>query len=357
MSLTQKQLIRIAGCICDQLLTLKQSKQRQVNYKVASLMEQMNRLPVIQRKLYHCEIRKWQAAGEKVLEQLEAVLRDIPYYTQQIEEAIQACSFKTPSVAEVYLELLQAEEEFGELEYRSSEDQLVVTTEPIELENVYLGAFEIQLDIPGLAEMRYNSIYRIVALDPHPPASNDSVTHPHVSDDHLCPGDAGAAINTSLVTGRICDFFLLVRSVLTNYNSESPYVSLNSWHGTPCYDCGWIMDDDDGYFCQFCENVFCGECSDYCRRCHEGACRGCLTECPVCGNLTCPDCMTECPDCGEPLCKTCLEDQACPCLEEDKENEDEESIATNETGNESKEFDVIREAARATETTVNIDAA
>ncbi len=63
------------------------------------------------------------------------------------------------------------------------------------MNDVHLGDFEIQLHVPSLAEMRYNSIFRIVALDPHPAASNDCVTHPHVSDERLCPGDAGAAIN------------------------------------------------------------------------------------------------------------------------------------------------------------------
>ena len=57
-------------------------------------------------------------------------------------------------------------------------------------------------------------MYRVVALDPHPAGSDESVTHPHVRDEQLCAGDAAAAIRSALAGGRICDFFLLVRSVL-----------------------------------------------------------------------------------------------------------------------------------------------
>ena len=63
----------------------------------------------------------------------------------------------------------------------------------------------------------------MIALDPHPAALNDAVTHPHVSDERLCTGDAGAAIQAALAAGRVFDFFTLVRSVLVTYNPESPY--------------------------------------------------------------------------------------------------------------------------------------
>lgn len=204
-------------------------------------------------------------------------------------------------------------------------------------------------------------------MDPHPASCNECVTHPHVSDERLCPGDAGAAINMALSAGRICDFFLLVRSVLTSYNPGSPYVSLDNWHGKACYDCGYVVDGDEIYWCCYCENDFCSDCSSYCRRCEDTFCRSCLEECQVCNDLICRSCMTSCPECNEQLCKNCLDDMECPCLkenEENKENQDEERESTSRTvaasdANEeiNKSIDVIREAARATASSVGIDAA
>jgi len=77
--------------------------------------------------------------------------------------------------------------------------------------------------------------------------------------------------------------------------------------------------------------------------------------------------MSVCPECGERLCENCLDGMACPCIEENEEieNEDRENdenptttVAASDTNEEHNDgFDVIREAARATETTVGIDAA
>jgi hypothetical protein len=47
-------------------------------------------------------------------------------------------------------------------------------------------------------------------MDPHPSSRNNEVTHPHVSGERLCAGDAGAAIEAAIASGRICDFFVLV---------------------------------------------------------------------------------------------------------------------------------------------------
>ncbi len=100
---------------------------------------------------------------------------------------------------------------------------------------VYLGEFEIQLQLAGQGESHdHEELYRIVAVDPHPATSDESVTHPHVRDECLCAGEAGAAICSALTSGRICDFFLLVRSVLKEYNPKSPFVPLDKWNGICC---------------------------------------------------------------------------------------------------------------------------
>ena len=365
MSLSQRQLARIASDIRDQLLVFKRSRQRQVQEKLANVIEQLNRLQGSRRKLNLCEVRGWTAAGKKTMLQIEAALREIPYQIQQAEQSVQACDINVLSVTDVYKELTQADEEFDGLVYHKQGDLLALITEPIELEDVYLGDFEIQLHVPSLAEMRYNTVYRILALDPHTAASNECVTHPHVSDERLCAGDAGAAINMALTTGRICDFFTLVRVVLTTYNPNSPYVPLDKWNGISCYECGYITSADDTCWCDCCQHDYCGECGSYCRRCEEATCIACLETCSVCDEPVCPSCMRTCPECVERLCENCLTNLQCPCIEDNEENQDEESkdtttreVAASDADREQGgDFDVMREAARATQRTVGIDAA
>ena len=224
-----------------------------------------------------------------------------------------------PTVSDVFAELLQARQEFDRFDFDLKQQVVSVTTEPIELENVYLGEFRIRLHIDRLCELpRRHTIYQIIALDPHPARANESVTHPHVRDEELCVGDAAAAIASALANGRICDFFLLVRSVLNTYNGHSPYVPLTEWSGSACNDCGYIVDHDETYYCESCQNDFCGECVSYCRRCDTSVCRGCLETCPICDEPVCANCLTKCPKCKTTLCRACLEANECKCEKEDE---------------------------------------
>ena len=323
MELTQRHLVRVAGRIRQQLSMFHSARGNQTQAPLDILLDRMQTLQAARQNLSLCRDRSWAAATSRAMAAVSSALREVPYYVGQVEQAMEHSQVALPSLRDVYQELIQTQEEFGELLYHDEGDLLAVQTEPIELEDVYLGEFEIQVHVFSLSQMQHGTVYRIVALDPHPAASNESVTHPHVSDENLCAGDAGAAIKAALAAGRLCDFFMVVRSVLTNYNSSSPYVSLDRWEGTPCYDCGYIMGSDDAFYCDRCQNDYCQECISHCSRCDAMCCRDCLGECSVCGELACYNCMTKCPDCRQPLCSGCLDDRACTCNEEQEENEND----------------------------------
>ena len=332
MSLTNRELVRIADAIRTQLCLLAATREKQIEQKLEKILGEMQRLQDIRKKLSVCGVRRWRAAAAKLRGGIEARLREISYCMPEIERVAQECDLKISSLREIYQELVQADEEFGNLRHEREGGYLSVTTDPIELEGIALGEFEIRLHIASLSEMRYNALYTIVALDPNPSASNEAVTHPHVSDERLCSGDAGAAIQTALSTGRICDFFLLVRSVLTHYNEDSPYVSLDNWNGVSCYECGFLMSGDESRGCHICEAEFCGECSSYCIRCDESTCLSCLRECSACQEQVCEACMTTCPDCDRPLCETCRDENECPCIEESEEDDEHDEHPTSESG-------------------------
>ncbi|HUU98355.1 MAG TPA: hypothetical protein VM487_21695, partial [Phycisphaerae bacterium] len=102
----------------------------------------------------------------------------------------------------------QLEAEFGEPGFNRDTRELSVITDRIELEGIDLGDFEIRLHVGNLGAGQFNSLLSVIALDPHPAASNRRVTHPHVNDEQLCAGDGRAAIQAALHNGRICDFFV-----------------------------------------------------------------------------------------------------------------------------------------------------
>jgi len=321
--LSGRRLWQIASAIRQRVLVLQNLRYVDLQGEFQNVISDLEDLSRVKRNLELCMNRGWWAAATSVADQAARLTRNVPFSCQQMERIVNARVPFIPTIREVLAELQEAEEEFDELRYYPENNCLAVVTEAVELQDVYLGEFEIRLHIDAIGKPHDRSAYRVVALDAHPAARNDQVTHPHVNEERLCAGDAGAALDTALAEGRICDFFILVRSVLTNYNRDSAYVTLEDWDGSPCHDCGSVMGEDNTYYCTSCDNDFCGECSSCCDHCDDSTCLGCLETCPVCDDRVCNGCMTTCPECGKRLCRRCHKEARCPCLEEEPENEEE----------------------------------
>ena len=169
------------------------------------------------------------------------------------------------SVRELYAELLALEEEFGEVQLDLRAQTISVITEPIELEAVYLGSFEICLNYGNL-NTDGSLHYRVIARDPNPAITNDSVTHPHVQSEVVCEGDGRLTIRRSLEQGRLFDFFTMVASLLRTYNPDSPYVELSDWHSVECTECADVITANAQTRCEKCEITLCTECAQDCFR-------------------------------------------------------------------------------------------
>lgn len=323
---------RVAGKLREKILGLRDCNSGFLRHELTELLDASRRLESIRRQLDLCRRFSFASASARVGDNLIYILRDIVFNCGEAQKLVSDRPFEAHvSLRDIVSELTQLTDEFGKWDYQGREGTLSVTTEPIELEGTYLGAFEIRLDLSTIAELRRHPPYAIVALDPHPASCNDAITHPHVREEVLCEGEAGAAIRAALQKGRICDFFLLVRSVLTTYNADSPYVRLDDWDGRPCNDCGCVVGDDDMYCCESCEEDFCSECISCCSYCSSSLCQGCLETCPSCEARVCSDCRKSCASCGTACCRSCLEDGlCCSCHEEQEEtnNETEQSANT-----------------------------
>jgi len=234
-------------------------------------------------------------------------------------------------------ELDQLQEEFGDIGFDKDTNIIFVVTEPITLDDIYLGPFKIQLELNKLCELFQNRPYHCIALEPNPAATSSDITHPHVSNNELCEGDGSVIITASLEQGRLCDFFTIVKSTLTTYNPDSPHVSLDNWDGVACYECGYTVGSEDTYYCEHCDREYCSECSMCCCWCEETVCGGCVRSCSYCEEPFCPACLSACPYCDESFCKrcivkcsqceslcckSCLDESVCPDCKERKETEE-----------------------------------
>jgi hypothetical protein len=318
-----RHLIRLANDIQDPLMALSRSQALRWVDSLRYPVEQLQQLVRFRHKLGLCQARQYHAAAKRLQTRLSRLLPDLISEIEGLQQMDRRRPVTVPSLRDLVGEIQQLQQEFDSYDYNRKSRTLSVTTDPITLEEIELGRFRIDLHLAALASLGSRDVYDIEALEPNPAATDSGITHPHVSHGRLCEGDASAPIRAALQEGRICDFFLLVRSVLQTYNSHSPYVSLTNWESQPCYDCGSHMNDDNRYYCESCENDLCDGCISYCRKCDRSICKGCLVECPHCQELYCERCMDACCECRQTCCPSCLEDDLCPTCKEEQEKENE----------------------------------
>jgi len=342
----RKRFVQMASRIEDALSWLNRDRFSQLLERLVKTTSHLQQLNVQTRKMSVALQHRWLAAADRCRTCTQNLLNDVSYALSKAQQLIQAPRKEPPKLALIVEELRQLEDEFGDIEFEKAENTISVFTEPITLEDVALGPFRIQLELNKIDQLYYSSPYRVIALDPNPAATDNSVTHPHVNGEKLCEGDGCAAIRAAIEEGRICDFFTLVRSILNTYGEDSPYVPLSDWNGISCYDCGYTMSSEDTYYCERCEHDYCSECSTYCRQCEATVCLGCSGQCSYCEEFVCARCVSACEECGKLFCESCLEDDLCPKCKEDKENDNEQQEEEineyeNESGSATRPTEII----------------
>jgi hypothetical protein len=312
-----KTSVKITNLVIEALVAHRGQENPHPGHR-RSAVSSLQHLLGLCRKIEKCSDR-FPLAKARLESELACVASDCRFRLESMSRQPRKRK-KLPSMREVVGELQALQTEFEKWSFDPEEQSLSIETEPIELEGVPLGPFQVRLDLNKLASIDSNPVYKVIALDPSPPACNENVTHPHVRDNLLCEGDASSSIDAALLDGRLCDFFLLVASVLRTYNPSSPYVKLENWEGVPCYDCGCVVDGDHRVQCQGCENDFCDDCVSSCVQCGFTACHSCLGVCDLCGSEICDGCREKCSKCEETYCASCVKDSVCvTCKEKDNE--------------------------------------
>jgi hypothetical protein len=267
--------------------------------------------------------RGWHLAAERLqrdlLETLRRLQEELTCTLHQFER--NQHSTNSVSIRDLYADLLGLTLEFEDVKFAARDETLSVTTEPIELESVYLGSFEICLEV-GDWSKDASPDYRVIAKEPQSATANEDVTHPHVQHEILCEGEGRNPLRQAWEQGRLYDFFLIVANLLRTYNPASPYVTLEDWFGVECSDCRGNVPYDDQRSCDHCESLVCEECFDRCLECSDGLCSECATCCPACNEKYCEACMSSCDSCHTPLCPECLDnkERCSSCHEQETTN-------------------------------------
>lgn len=338
MKIHDKLLIKTATDVQSQLEKYRIACFDESNRLSVLATADLDRLRKLRNGLGICRRRRWPGACKILTHRILRIVRDFPPLLDSWDRSIQTDQEKLPGLRELVEDLYQIQQEFGRLEINRAESTLSVFTDSIELEDIYLGDFEIRLHLDALAHLRESDAFRVIALNPQCAAGNDLVTHPHVSDETLCMGDATVPIRKALSSGRLCDALLLVKSVLETYNPASPYVALNQWEGYPCNNCNDHMVEDDSCYCDYCEHDYCSDCFESCNVCQTGRCQDCMSRCSTCEETICHSCLAVCEECSDDCCKDCLKNELCPTCKEERDNENEEE---NENNNATKKGELF----------------
>jgi len=327
----KKKLIQMATRVQEALLGQKHSHYLKLSKQLTAFSGQLQEITTESRKIELALAHQWFAATGKCCDRVYRLCNEISSSVSRARPLAERKKQDIPSLSTITEELQAAEDEFGGIDINLQKNTISVVTEPISLEYTYLGPFEIRLQVGQLSQLSQNAPFDVIALEPNPASSDETVMHPHVSSDKLCQGDGTLAIRQALSSGRVLDFFTLVTNVLKTYYPGGAYVGLDEWDGTPCHDCSFIVSRDNVYCCTHCDHDYCENCSTYCRICDDAYCLGCSEKCSACDHSICKDCMGQCAACEESFCIDCLEHGICETCRQEKEQENEEKQAENST--------------------------
>lgn len=324
MQRSDRKLVRLANAIHKRL-------HRPKTVYVELPATTWDRCEVLMRRMHRAQAHGWSHAAQRSQSVLRSALRtlqnDLNNFSRLLNQ--QYCDSNSSGLREIYRDLDAIQDEFDEVAFDLKQRTISVTTEPIELEGVYLGSFEIRLDWRDW-DVGKHPHYQVIALSENPAAGDENVTHPHVKAEAVCEGEARQPLRSAWEQGRLLDFFTIVANLLRTYNPDSPYVALSDWYGIRCGDCDTVMSSDESCACSRCETDICGECYQHC--CGSNFCIACMIHCKDCEDYRCDQCVQLCKKCLKECCTDCLDDQerCSDCHDEETQEPDEEPSSDEE---------------------------
>ena len=125
MSPRKRPRMRIAQDILDELSKLKPGRGKALLDKVRRLCDSLARLQSIAHRLEICLGRGFGAALQRIAQRIDSPLRDLPYLIREVEQAVKDLELTPPSLRGILESLRQTEDEFGRLQFRTEDGELV----------------------------------------------------------------------------------------------------------------------------------------------------------------------------------------------------------------------------------------
>ncbi|MFV1967331.1 MAG: hypothetical protein ACC628_18025 [Pirellulaceae bacterium] len=144
MTRTEKTLMRLAVAVHGQLKS-EQSTSVQIDLPTTTWQQSQ----VLVRRMRRAHQHGWQLAAQRLQRDLKEMFRRLHGELVAIDRMLEPppSEPRSASIGDIYHDLVALHEEFDEVSFDRRGRTISVTTEPIDLEGVLLGPFEVRLDL------------------------------------------------------------------------------------------------------------------------------------------------------------------------------------------------------------------
>ncbi len=151
--MNEKEIVHVASRIQNALRILHKHRYKRCIVQLDLLVSKAGELGPNARKLKIALARDWLAAAEHACKNASRLLTDIPFLVTNVQSLLGRRCVEVSKLSMIVDELRVLCDEFDDVEWDREEQALCAVTEPITLQDTYLGPFQIALHLDKLIEL------------------------------------------------------------------------------------------------------------------------------------------------------------------------------------------------------------
>jgi len=149
-----KNLIRIANCILDALVKLKEKQYLELLNRLTNFTSQLQELNGDCGKLGKAVSHGWYAAAQQFRSRVARSLNDLSYTLQRNKQLVDVTENNVPKLSVLLADLKQLQADCGDIGVDRDGNNISIVTARTELNGVCRGPCKIQLRLKKLTDLR-----------------------------------------------------------------------------------------------------------------------------------------------------------------------------------------------------------
>jgi hypothetical protein len=208
-----------------------------------------------------------------------------------------------PTLTDCYKQLEALQREFDTCKLSEKEDEILVTTQEVQLRKLFFGRYYIHISLAAIAADD-RGFYHIKPVSKACPMYENHY-HPHLdTGGGLCEGRGEDALTKAFNDGRLYDCCMLINNIMCTAGGH-PYVELR-YFPRPGSASGVAAEEEDLCVCESCAQEVTDEEYFVCENCGDGFCRACMHLCETSNHWVCNGCLEDLKESEEACRDNCI---------------------------------------------------